>query len=127
MPQSPARNWARYNEQLVQRGEILLRVDDLRNRHQELAQMNAGKRGCPFRHPQTMMLLFGMIRAAFRLPYRQLEGLARALGKLTNLPAPNYTTFSLRLSRLRLSPEPQLSPDEPVVLAVDSSGVKLSR
>jgi hypothetical protein len=59
-----------------------------------------------------------MIRAAFHLPYRQLEGLAQALRKLVNIPAPDYTTFSLRLSKLGLNPEPQLDPEEPVVLAV---------
>jgi len=120
------RNWERYNENLVQRGEILLRLDVLHNWQQEVARMNEGKRGRPFAYPETMMLLYGMIRAAFHLPYRQLEGFARGLRKLTHLPAPDYTTLSLRLPELRLGPGPRLNPNEPVVLAVDSSGIKLT-
>ncbi len=118
------RNWVKYNERLVQRGEILLRLDVLRDWQHEVARMNEGKRGRPFAYPQAMMLLYGMIRAAFHLPCRQLEGLARGLRKLTDIPAPDYTTFSLRLSKLGLNPEPQLDPEGPVILAVDSSGIK---
>ncbi|MFQ5793675.1 MAG: transposase [Candidatus Bipolaricaulia bacterium] len=124
MAHRQSRNWVQYNEQLVRRGEILLKVDVLKDWHQEIARMNEGKRGHPFVYPETLMLPLGMIRAAFHLPYRQLEGFARALGKLTHLPAPDYTTFSLRLPQLRLDPEPQLDPEEPVILVVDSTGIK---
>lgn len=120
------RHWGKYNEQLVQRGEILVRLDVLRDWQQQVTKMNQGKRGRPFLYPTNLMLLFGMIRAAFRLPYRQLEGLARGFRRFAQIPAPDYTTFSLRLPKLRFTPEPQLNPNEPVVLAVDSSGVKLT-
>ena len=106
------------------RGEILLQFEVLRDWQQEAVRMNEGKRGRPFRYPKTLILFFGLIRAAFHLPYRQLEGLARSLNQLTHVPAPDYTTFSLRLAHLWLNPEPELDPTQPILLVVDSSGIK---
>lgn len=36
------------------------------------------------------------------LPHRQLEGLARGLGKLIAIPTPDYSTLSLRLPKQKL-------------------------
>ena len=121
------RNWVRYNENLVQRGEILLRVDLLKNWKQEVAKMNEGKKGRPFAYPNIMMLLYGMMRASFQLPYRQLEGFARSLGKLLDMPAPAYSTFSIRLPKIPMALMPRVDKEKPVVLTVDSSGVKLTQ
>ena len=94
------RDWHAYNEQLVMRGEILLDLDVLKGWQSELDEMNQDKQGRPFTFPNVMMLLYAMMRAAFGIPYRQLEGLARALGKLIDLPAPDYSTLSLRFPKL---------------------------
>lgn len=127
MSRSEERDWSQYNEQLVQRGQILLKVDALRDWQAHLARMNEGKRGRPYDYPDVMILLFGMMRMAFQLPYRQLEGFARGLGRILDLPAPDYTTLNIRLNRAPLDPQPEVDPNEPVTLAVDSSGVELVR
>ena len=123
---SDERDWVTYNEQLVQRGEILLKLDVLKDWRKQVIEMNEGKRGRPFAYPDIMMLFYGMMRAAFHLPYRQLEGFARGLGKLIDLPTPDYSTFSLRLPQIKLEPDPNIDPNEPVVLAIDASGMRLT-
>jgi len=39
----PERDWREYNERLVQRGKILLKVESLRGWQEELYKMNQGK------------------------------------------------------------------------------------
>lgn len=84
----PDGDWKEYNEQLVQRGEILLSVESLQGWQEELEEMNLGKNGRPFRYPHSLMLFLGTLRVVFSLPYRQLEGLARGLRELISIPAP---------------------------------------
>jgi hypothetical protein len=85
----PDRDWKEYNEHLVQRGEILLAVESLSGWQEELREMNQGKNGRPFRYPHSLILFLGTLRVVFNLPYRQLEGLARGLGRLISNPAPD--------------------------------------
>lgn len=108
------------------RGEVLLNVDVLKDWRSEVDEMNQHKQGHPYEYPDIMMLLYAMMRAAFHIPYRQLEGLARALGKLLDLPAPDYTTFCLRFPQLEIDENLDLDTSQPIVLAIDSSGVKLT-
>ena len=54
--------------------------------------MNLGKNGRPFKYPHSLRLFLGTLRVVFSLPYRQLEGLARRLGKLISIPSPLQTT-----------------------------------
>jgi hypothetical protein len=83
------RDWKEYNEHLIQRGEILLAVESLSGWQEELQEMNRGKNGRPFRYPHSLILFLGTLRVVFSLPYRQLEGLARGLGRLISIPAPD--------------------------------------
>ena len=124
----PDRNWKEYNEHLVQRGEILLAVESLSGWQEELEEMNLGKNGRPFSYPHSLMLFLGTLRVVFSLPYRQLEGLARGLGKLISIPAPDYSTLSLRLPKLNLDPDLGYVPreGEEVVIAVDGTGIKVT-
>jgi len=39
----PERDWREYNERLVQRGKILLKVESLRGWQEELYKMNQGE------------------------------------------------------------------------------------
>jgi len=87
----PDRDWKAYNEHLVQRGEILLAVESLQGWQEELWEMNLRKNRRPFRYPHSLMLFLGTPRVVFSLPHRQLEGLARGLGKLISIPAPQIT------------------------------------
>jgi len=124
----PDRDWKEYNEQLVQRGEILLSVESLQGWQEELEEMNLGKNGRPFRYPHSLMLFLGTLRVVFSLPYRQLEGLARGLRELISIPAPDYSTLSLRIPKLNLDSDLGYEPQEgeEVVIAVDGTGIKVT-
>lgn len=119
------RHWPKYNEALVQRGEILLAIESLKGWQQELEQMNQGKNGRPFGYPHSLILFLGTLRVVFHLPYRQLEGLARGLKRLVGIPAPDYSTLSLRLPKLDLDLGYQPS-GEPIAIAVDATGIKVT-
>jgi hypothetical protein len=96
------RNWKEYNERLVQRGEILLAVESLKGWKEELKGMNFKKNGRPFLYPHSLILFLGILRVVFSLPYRQLEGFGRGLGRLLSIPSPDYSTLSLRIPKLDL-------------------------
>lgn len=116
------RDWRSYNEQLVKRGEYLLAVDFVENWDDELADMNVGKIGAPYRFPTTMIELQGLWHAK-RVPYRMIEGMTRDLVKLGGLPEYNdYSTASRRINTLdlRLAP-PQ---GERIVVFSDGTGLQ---
>ncbi len=119
------RNWALYNEKLVKRGEFYLSFDLLGSWSKELAKMNKKKRGRPFEYPACFIQLSAIIAVFFSLPYRQLEGVLRKLEVfIPQLKAADYTTLWYRLPSLKLDfPE---NSDEPIVVAVDSTGIKVT-
>jgi hypothetical protein len=118
------RNWKEYNERLVQRGEILLAVESLKGWKEELKGMNFKKNGRPFLYPHSLILFLGILRVVFSLPYRQLEGFGRGLGRLLSIPSPDYSTLSLRIPKLDL--DTGYEPRGGVVIAVDSTGIKVT-
>lgn len=120
-------NWPSYNESLVMRGEILLDLGLLQSWGEELEEMNGGKEGGRYRYPHSLIELQALLKAFFRLPYRQLEGLTHALSRWEpKLRAPDYTTTWRRVNALTIDLEPRLDPDEWVTIAVDASGVKVA-
>lgn len=119
------RNWSIYNEKLVKRGEFYLSFDFLDSWSKQLIRMNKNKRGRPFGYPVCFVQFSAMISLFFNLPYRQLEGVLRKLEVcIPKLKAADYTTLWYRLPSLRLD-FPKHS-DEPVVVAVDSTGIKVT-
>ena len=46
------RNWPRYNDRLVLRGEMYLSTDWMRSWDEELRMMNDGRRGRPYDFPE---------------------------------------------------------------------------
>lgn len=123
------RDWSEYNDQLVRRGELYIELDWLEGWHREVSSMNEEKRGRPYAYPETMMEFLAHVKPAFRLPWRQMEGflrgLFRILGKLFDgLQAPDYTTLWRRVASKVV--EVPLEMDGDVIIAVDSSGVKVT-
>jgi IS5 family transposase len=122
-----ARDWPTYNEALVKRGEILLDLSLLQSWGEELQEMSRGREGGRYRYPDTLIKLQAHIKAAFRLPYRQLEGLTRALAEWEpRLTTPDYSTSCRRVNALDVALEPRLDPERPVTIAVDASGIKVA-
>ena len=99
-------------------------MESLQGWQEELQEMNLGKNGRPFRYPHSLILFLGILRVVFSLLCRQLEGLARRLGKLISIPAPNYSTLPLRIPKLDL--DLGYEPKEEVVIAIDGTGIKVT-
>jgi len=89
--------------------------------------MNHGKEGRPYKLTPTYIQFLTAFRILYGVPYRQLEGFTRALHRLVpQLPPGDYS--GLRKRSLGLDPDPYRAlreSDEPVTIAVDSTGVKV--
>ena len=116
-------DWPTYNEALVRRGQVLLGFDVVERWDLELSQMNLGKVGEPYCYPDSFIELLGYMRAYFRLPYRQTQGVAMAhANKVPNTP--HYSTISRRINKLEIKINEKLGND--IVIALDSTGIKLA-
>ena len=123
------KNWKKYNESLVKRGEVLLDFDVIDNWDNELKKMNKDKEGRKFVYPDSFIKLLGYMRAYFHLPYRQTEGVVRAHAANTLSSIPHYSNISRRINRLdiKISDDDKSSLyDDYFVIAIDSTGIKVS-
>lgn len=86
--------------------------------------MNRKKTGAPYKYPNTFIMFASVIYSFLRMPYRQLEGF---IGKLSayepGLHAADYTTLHRRISKQALAIP---IPEDDVVVAVDSTGIKVT-
>jgi len=115
------RNWPVYNEQLVKRGEYFIALDFVEGWDDELAEMNAGKRGAPYQFPKTLIELQSLWHAK-RIDYRMIEGMTRDLVKIGQLPDyNNYSTANRRINRLDF----KLAPPQGDNIVVFSDGTGL--
>jgi hypothetical protein len=122
---SEQRNWREYNDQLVRRGEFYISLDFVDHWDEEVARMNEGKWGRPFRFPERLMEFLAFLHVAF-LPYRQMEGFLQKLSEyIPKLEAADYTTICKRLKTIQLDIMLQDIPTD-VVVALDATGMKLS-
>ena len=123
-----ARNWREYNESLVKRGEMYLTFSFLESWGKDLEKLNRGKLGRRFAYPWAFIELLMMIHVIFHLPYRQLEGFLRKLSELIpEIKSTDYTNIWRRGTQLKFNlPETISASDDPVVIAVDSTGIKVT-
>jgi hypothetical protein len=123
--------WKEIDEGLIRRGELVLDLDFLEKYGEELEEMNRGKEGKRFTLADSYIRFLGVVRYLFSMPYRQLEGFARALNRLLpSLPSGDYSGLRRRILALDLSPYRELGNSgsrDPVVIAVDSTGVSVHR
>jgi len=122
-------DWKEIDEKLIRRGELILDLDFLEKYEEELEEMNRGKEGRRFTLTHSHIRFLGVVRYLFSTPYRQLEGFARALNRLVPaLPSGDYSGLRRRILRLDLSPYEDLKgSDEPIVISVDSTGVRVHK
>lgn len=124
MVENDNRDWPEYNEQLVKRGWFYLSLDFVEGWDNELKAMNKRKNGRPYRYPRTFIQFCSLIYTYMHLPYRQLEGYLRALsGFVPGLKSADYTTLWERIRKEDLSIP---LPDNDIVVAVDSTGIKVT-
>jgi IS5 family transposase len=122
-------DWKDVDERLIRRGELILDLDFLEGYDKELEAMNRGKEGRPFTLTHSHIRFLAVVRYLFDMPYRQLEGFARALHRLVpRLPSGDYSGLRRRILGLDLAPYEHLREvDEPIAIAVDSTGIKVHR
>jgi len=122
-------NWKQIDEKLIRRGMLILDLSFMEGYEEELATLNQGKVGPPYRLTPRYIQLLAAVRYLYGMPYRQLEGFTRSLHKLASrLPSADYSGLRKRI--LALNPDPYRAvreSDEPVAIAVDSTGVKVHR
>jgi len=121
-------DWVSVDERLIKRGERLLSLDFLETYDDELKAMNRCKEGHPFNLTDSHIVFLAVVRYLFGLPYRQLEGFTRALNRLLpRLPPADYSGLRRRVLGIDLSPYEDLEGSDDVVIAVDSTGVRVHK
>lgn len=119
-------NWAKYNESLVKRGDITFWFDEdvLESWEHDNAQWKVGR---PFTYSDLAIESLLMLRELFRLPYRQTEGLARALVKLmsADVRIPDHTSLQKRAAKLDVAIQVTQASAGPIHVVVDSTGLKV--
>jgi hypothetical protein len=118
-------NWKEYNESLVRRGDVTLWFSEEALTSWEHANQGV-KVGRPFTYSDGAIECLLALRELFRLPYRQTEGLGRALVTLMNadVAIPDFTSLAKRAAKLGISLE--VSPTSgPIDVVVDSTGLKV--
>jgi hypothetical protein len=122
------RDWPEYNEKLVRRGELYFAFEFLDSWEEDLAQMNGGKVGRRYTYPESFIHQLMILHIIFRISYRSLEGMVRRLGRyIPMLPPIDYTTIWKRSIKFDINlPDTINENDEPVVIAVDSTGIKVT-
>lgn len=118
-------NWKQYNESLVRRGDITLWFSQDALASWEHANQEV-KVGRPFTYSDGAIECLLTLRELFRLPYRQTEGLGRALVKLldADVAIPDFTSLAKRAAKLGVSLA--VSPTSgPIDVIVDSTGLKV--
>ncbi|MHB1917013.1 MAG: IS5 family transposase [Thermoplasmata archaeon] len=122
-PYQDHRDWPRYNESLVVRGEFYLDLGQFGTWDQELATMNRGKRGGRYLIPESFVRWLVIWKQL--IDYRGLEGVTRKMAELRLIPtSPDYTTLWHRLHRL--TPALKMPKYSELELASDGTGLKTS-
>jgi hypothetical protein len=122
------RDWPKYNEKLIRRGELYFAFEFLDSWAEDLAQINEGKVGRRYVFPEPFIQHLMMLHIIFRASYRSLEGMVRRLSThIPMLPPIDYTTIWKRGTKFDIKLSDTIAEsDEPVVIAIDSSGIKVT-
>jgi hypothetical protein len=115
------RNWPEYEAGLRRRGSLTLWIEDA-----ALERWQTVGPGGEARYSDAAIQTTLMVRAAFRLAFRQTEGLMASVITLMALPlsAPDHTTMSRRGAGLTVI-QPATVPHGPLHLLIDNTGLKV--
>ena len=121
------RNWSQYNKSLMQRGSITLWIDEevIANWHPEALEIRA--RGGQMQYSDQAIECVLMIKAVYRLPYRQSVGFTQSLMDLmgAEVRVPDYSTVCKRSADLAVDPG-VTGDDKPKHIAIDSSDLSVN-
>ena len=119
------RNWSEYNAGLKLRGSITLwlSTDVVK---EWLKNEKTGKRGASTTYSDTAIATMSTIKSVFSLAGRQSQGFVESLLELMNLdlPVPDHSTVSRRLSSLKIE-LPVHKSESARHIVVDSTGLKV--
>jgi IS5 family transposase len=119
-------NWSKYNESLVRRGDVTFWFDEevIAAWKHENAERKVGR---PFVYSDLAIESLLMLRELFRLPYRQTEGLGRALVKLlqADVAVPDFTSLAKRAGKTKVSLSSNQAATGPIDVVIDSTGLKV--
>lgn len=119
------RNWKNINDKYVKEGELYLSFDFLNTWKSEILSLNHNKKGGQYQYPTSLFTFLYTLKFAFRLGYRQEQGILNALSKYVSIPAvPSYSQIQRRSVKLKISSLLPKSKSKQVI-AIDSSGIKL--
>ncbi len=117
------RNWKKYNEQLVKRGEFFWDINFVANWKEELDIMNLGKRGAPYQFPNSLIELQAVWNAK-KIPCRMIEGITRRLVAFGKLPAyDTYSTANRRINQLNI--QLAVPTENNLILFSDGTGLQV--
>jgi hypothetical protein len=117
--------WHENDERNVRRGELIATMSWLHSWSDELKEMNANKRGRPFKFPSSLVRYVRLQRDIWHLSLRAAQGALRALGETLGFEAPDFTTLWKRL--IKEEAEPVVPPrSQEHILAIDSTGIKVT-
>lgn len=120
------RNWSEYNQSLIKRGSVTLWIDEevLANWHPEPESKR--KRGGQVQYSDQAIECLLVLKAVYRLPYRQTIGFAQSILSLLEVEVcvPDYSLLCKRSRGIEidLSSTPA---DEPKHIVLDSTGLKV--
>ena len=120
------RNWAAYNDSLVQRGSITVWISDEVIEGWHPKPEGPRQRGGQVQYSDRAIECLLMLRAVYRLPYRQTEGLGRSIMVLlgAEVVVPDYSTLCKRSLELAVA-LPTSQAHEVKHIVVDSTGLKV--
>ena len=115
------RDWIKYNEGLVARGEFYLELDWVKSWDEELEKMNKGKVGAQYEFPESLIRLQAVWHQW--IDYRGIEGVTRKLVEIAKIRDFNdYSTINRRVNKTKI--EFSLPQSGSCCVATDSSGMK---
>jgi hypothetical protein len=120
-------NWSEYNAALKKRGSLAVWIEEgFENIWYATGVSDSAKRGRPLLYSDACIKLMATIRHLFKLALRQLEGFLTSLFTMLKieLRVPEFSRLSRRMSEA-LSSSSYPSPQEPIHLVIDSSGLKV--
>ncbi|MEX3591859.1 MAG: IS5 family transposase, partial [Burkholderia sp.] len=123
LPRYRGKDWAAYNEGLINRGNVTIWIDEA-----VLARIPDAipTRGRLCLYGDTLIQALLNVKTVYRLKLRALQGFTQSLRDpaFLSLPVPNYTRLCPRAKTLDVE-LPILRDNEPIYLVVDSTGLKV--
>ena len=123
------RDWAKYNEALVNRGYLTIFVsrDFAREWYVKYDESTPRKRGGQPKYTEKAITALLSLRFVFKQPLRSMEGFAKSLVSMMklNLDVPDYSTLSLKINKMNIRLPPITKDKAGHVISIDSTGLKI--